>query len=287
MALHQRSNGRDQLRQRGTQRHEGQRDDRFRHAHRLRDEGTVVHQQVRAQRDEGCAHHQQQDDLSDAHRLFLMLRLCRGIFHLPDIRRHIGHKHPQHQQAHRTGKAAHAVSCHAVDGRSRKEESHRNTQGLRVHLAGPHGHRNGRDEGRVADDRADGVAVGDLAVAGHCRDGGHHHLGQGSADGHHRCADEQLRQMELAGQRRCAVHEPVTALDKAEQSQKKQDAGDYHIVPPNISPGANRAASHNKSRIVYDTKFPCGIQRPARKHFEPRYIRWAVPLKSIAVCVIL
>ena len=64
-----------------------------------------------------------------------------------------------------------------------------------------------------------------------------------------------------------------TQVDKAEQSKKKQDAGNYHIVPPNISPGANRAASHNKSRIVYDTKFPCGIQRPARKHFEPHYIR--------------
>ena len=45
--------------------------------------------------------------------------------------------------------------------------------------------------------------------------------------------------------------------------------------------------SHNKSRIVYDTKFPCGIQRPARKHFEPHSIRWAVPLKSISICVIL
>ena len=202
-----------------------------------------------------------------------MLRLCRGIFHLPGIRRHIGHEHPQHQQAHRTGKAAHAVSCHAVDGRSRKEESHRNTQGLRVHFAGPHGHRNGRDEGRVADDRTDGVAVGDLAVAGHRRDGGHHHLGQGSADGHHRCADEQLWQMEPAGQRRCAVHEPVTALDKAEQTQNEQNARDYHSSPP--KPDAESAVSHNlyssartfRAAFLYDTRFTPRIQRPATKHF--------------------
>ena len=69
------------------------------------------------------------------------------------------------------------------------------------------------------------------------------------------------------------VLQDFITLSKAEQSQKKQDAGDYHIVPPNISPGANRAASHNKSHIVYDTKFPCGIQRPARRHFESHYIR--------------
>jgi len=43
----------------------------------------------------------------------------------------------------------------------------------------------GGDQGRVADDRADGVAVGDLTMAGDSGHGGHHDLRQGGADGHH------------------------------------------------------------------------------------------------------
>ena len=167
MALHQRGDGRDQLGQRSAQRHEGERDDRFGHTQRLCDDGAVVHQQVRTQRDEGRAHHQPQNDPPKAHQLFFVLRLCRGTFHLPDIRRHIGREHCQHQQTQRPGEAAHPVSGEAVDGRRREEKGHWHPQGLGVHLGGPHGHRDGRDEGRIADDRADGVAVSDLAMAGH------------------------------------------------------------------------------------------------------------------------
>ena len=60
VTLDQRGDGRDQLRQTGAESDEGQSDDRLRHAQLLGDDGAVVHQQVRAQRDEGCAHHQQQ-----------------------------------------------------------------------------------------------------------------------------------------------------------------------------------------------------------------------------------
>ena len=56
--------------------------------------------------------------------------------------------------------------------------------------------------------------------------------------------------MELAGQRRCAVHEPVTALDKAEQSQKKQDAGIIISFLP-ISLRAQIAPHHITKAVLY------------------------------------
>ena len=67
-----------------------------------------------------------------------------------------------------------------------------------------------------------GNAIGDLAVAGHGRGGGDHDLRQGGADGHHRGTDEQLRHLEAAGDAGCTVHEPVAALDEAEQAHDKQ-----------------------------------------------------------------
>ena len=86
----------------------------------------------------------------------------------------------------------------------------------------------GRNEGCIADDRTDGVAVGDLAVAGKGRGGGDHHLRQGGADGHHGGTNEQLRNMEAAGNARGTIHEPVTALDEAQQAHDEQQNRDEH-----------------------------------------------------------
>ena len=84
MTLCQRGDRRDQLRQRGAQRHKGQGDDGFRHAQRLRDQGAVVHQQVCAHSDQGCAEDEQADLFGKGHFLFrLVLIVFRGggIFH--------------------------------------------------------------------------------------------------------------------------------------------------------------------------------------------------------------
>ena len=226
-ALDQRGDGGDQLRQRGAQRHKGQRDDRLRHAQCLCDEGAVIHQQVCAQCDEHSAQHQQYQRFGKGH-LFpgifgLGLRFGggRGFFHLQYVCHHVGHEHGQHHKAQRAGELAHGVGSHAVDGGCGKEEGYRHPQGLGVYLARTDGDGDGGDQGRVADDRADGVAVGDLTMAGHSGHGGHHDLRQSSADGHHRCADEQLRQMEPPCQCRSTVHEPVAALDQEQQTDDK------------------------------------------------------------------
>ena len=50
VTFNQRSNGRDQLRQRSTQRDKGQGDDAFGHAQRLGNQRTVINEQICAQR---------------------------------------------------------------------------------------------------------------------------------------------------------------------------------------------------------------------------------------------
>ena len=49
-----------------------------------------------------------------------------------------------------------------------------------------------------------------------------HHLREGGADGDHGGTDEDLRQIEAAGDTGGAVHEPVTALDEQCKAHEKQ-----------------------------------------------------------------
>ena len=216
-------NCRDQLRQRGAQRDEGQGDDALGHAQRLRNQRTVIDEQVRTDGDDRCADDQQDQRLRQGHQiLFLGVLLGGGVLHLPDVGDHVGHEHGQHDKAHRAGKFTKAVGSYAVDGGSDKEEDDRRFQRLRVNLAGADGNRDGGNQRRVADDRTDGVPVGDLAVAGHSRHRGDHDLRQRCADGNDRRADQQLRQVETPCQRRCAVHEPVAALNQEQQTDDKE-----------------------------------------------------------------
>ena len=148
--------------------------------------------------------------------------LSGGVLHLPDVGDHVGHEHCQHDKAHRAGKFTEAVGGHAVDGGGDKEEDNRRFQRLGVNLARAHGNRDGCDQRRVADDRADGIAVGNLAVAGNRRHRGNHDLRQRCADGNDRRANQQLRQVEAPRQRRCAVDEPVAALNQEQQTDDKK-----------------------------------------------------------------
>ena len=229
MPLDERGDRRDQLGQGGAQRHKRQRDNTLGHAQRLRDQRAVVHQKVCAHRDQHRAGYQQHQHLRQGHGFFLVVVLLGGgVFHLYHVGGHVRDKHRQHNKAHRAGELAKAVGRHAVDGRRGKEEQHRHFQRLRVNFSRAHRNGDGRDQRRIADDRPDGVAVGDLAMAGQRRHRRDHDLGQGGADGHDRRADEQLGQMEPPRQRRRAVHEPVAALDEEQQPDNKQQYRDQH-----------------------------------------------------------
>ena len=233
MALSQRGDGGDQLRQRGAQCHKGQRNDRLRHAQRLRDEGAVVHQQVSAHSNEHCADDQQTQLLGKGAFLSLLL-LFRGggVFHSQHVAHDVSHEHGQQDQTHRAGEGAGGVGHTGIESGSHKEEGHRGAQALGVNLARAHRNGDGGDQCRIADDRADGVAVGDLAVTGEGRGGGHHDLRQGGTDGHHRGTNEQLRHMEAAGDAGGTVHKPVAALDQAQQTHDKQQNRDQHNISP-------------------------------------------------------
>ena len=78
------------------------------------------------------------------------------------------------------------------------------------------------DQRGVADDRADGVAVGDAAVAEDRGLRGDHDLRQRRADGHDRRADQQLREMKTVRDADRAVDEPVSALDEQDEAEQKQ-----------------------------------------------------------------
>ena len=234
MALGQRGDGRDQLRQRGAQRHKGERDHRLRHAQCLRDQGAVIHQQVRAHGNEHRAHGQQTQLLGKGSIFVGLLRFFRGrgVLHRHHVADDVGREHGQKHKAHRAGEVAGGVGHTCIEGRCHKEKQHRRAQALGVYLARLHRNGDGRNEGCITDDRTDGVAIGDLAVAGEGRGGGDHDLRQGGANGHHGGTDEQLRHMEAAGNARGTIHEPVAALDEAQQAHDEQQNRNEHSFSP-------------------------------------------------------
>ena len=231
VALGQRGDSRDQLGQRGAECDKRQGDDALGHAEGLRDQGAVVHEQVCADGDQHRAQHKQDQRPGEGHFLLLgrLLRTGGGVFHLQHVDDHVRREHGQHDDAHDAGEFAEHIGRNAVDGRRREEEGDGGFQRFGVYLAGAHRNRDGRDQRRVADDRADGVAVGDLAMAGQRGHRGDHDLRQRCADGDHRRADEQLRQVEAAGQCGRAVNKPVAALDQEQQADNKKQHRDEHI----------------------------------------------------------
>ena len=222
MALDQGGDGGDQLGQRGAQSHHREGDDRFRYAQPCGDDHAVVHHQVGAHGDEGGG----QDKPHQLHRQAsagaLLCRLTgrggrRGAPGGGDLRRHIGREHRQQDDAHPPAEHPGGVCHRRVKDRRHKEEAHRQPQGGGVRLAGPDRNGDRRHQRRIADDGADGVAIGDLPMAAHGRGRRDHHLGQGGAHRHHRGPDQQVGQAEPPGDPHRSIHEPVAALDQAEQ----------------------------------------------------------------------
>ena len=79
MTFNQRSNGRDQLRQRSTQRDKGQGDDTFGHAQRLGDQCTIINEQICANGDDRRTGDQQDQRLGQGDQLFLFGEFTRPM----------------------------------------------------------------------------------------------------------------------------------------------------------------------------------------------------------------
>ena len=69
--------------------------------------------------------------------------------------------------------------------------------------------------------------------------GGDHDLRQCRADGNHRRADQQLRQVKPARDADSAVHKPVAALDEQCETNQEKEYGYKHIHSSVRPRGAN------------------------------------------------
>ena len=244
MALYERGDGGDQLRQGGAQGYKGQRNDRFRHSQRLGDDGTVIHQEVGPHGDQRRADHQQQNILvKGLHFLFRLLFLFRTdggnelwpLHRLGNGNGHVGDENQKHQHAGHSAEAAEEISRGHIYRGGSKEKGNGNAKGFSVDLTWAYRHHNGGDQRRIADDGADGVAVGDLSVPAYRRGGGNHHLRQGGADGDHRGADKDLRHMEPVGNARGPVHKPIPALNEQNETQQEQQNRNNHFLTTFLS----------------------------------------------------
>ncbi len=150
------------------------------------------------------------------------------LLHLQDRGHHIDHKAAQKNHAVQAGESALCVGNDGIEDGSQEEGSHREPQGLFVDQRRTDGNGQSRDQTGVADDRSDGVAIGNAAVVGNGCLCGNHDLRQRGADGNHRRANEELRQVKAVRQAGCTVHKPVTALDQQSQSENKQQYWNKH-----------------------------------------------------------
>ena len=235
MALLQRGDGGDQLRQAGAQGNEGQSDDGLGDAQTLGDDGAVLHQQIGTPGDEGGANHQQNQihpqGVGLGIAVFLLFLHTVGVFHaLTDGEDQVNDEDGQHHKAQRTGEGAHDVGGEAVDGGADEEKDHRHLHGFGVHGTGVEGHGDGGNEGGVADDGANGVAVGHRALTQERTGGGDHDLGQGGADGYHGGTNYDVGQIETPGNAGGAVNEPVAALDEQDKAQGEEQNRNKHDI---------------------------------------------------------
>ena len=86
-------------------------------------------------------------------------------------------------------KSAGGIGDESIDESRQEEGRHRKTKRLFIHPGGTNGNGEGSNQAGIADDRADGIAVGDAAVVGNGSLGRNHNLRQGGADGDNGCAD--------------------------------------------------------------------------------------------------
>ena len=208
----------------GAQGHEQQGDDSLGDAQPQGDDLAVLHQQVGADGDDTGTGDQERQVLPEGTfpLLFLLIGGVGVAQAVPDRQEHIHGEDSEHRKAQPAGEGAQAVGGQAVDGGGEEEEKGGGLHGLGIHGAGVPDNGDGGDQGGVADDGADGVAIGHCAGAHQSAGGGDHDLGQGGADGDHGGAHHDIGQVEPPGHAGGAVHEPVAAVDQQHQADGEQ-----------------------------------------------------------------
>ena len=256
MAFTQGGDGGDQLGQAGAQSNEGQRDNGFRHAQFLGDEGTVVNQQVGAHGDDGSADNQQSQLHPEGTLLgfaFFFLNLV-GVLHaLTDGDEHVHGEDGEQHEAQPLGEFTQEVGGHAVQGGGAEEEDDGHLHGLDVDRAGIASNGDGGNQRSIADDGADGVAVSHSALTLQGTGDRNHDLGQRGTDGNDGRTDDDVRQLEAAGKAGGAVNEPVAALDEQHQTEGKEKNSLQHGNNPQFicfSRGAVRQKKPDTDRRV-------------------------------------
>ena len=248
MSFRERGDRGHKLRQRGAERDEGQRDHGFRYAECLRDQGAVVDEQPCADGDQDGSDDEKYNVF--AHAVFLLRGFGAGIIisgasvfgggfrcrsgsrmlslHLQYRVDHIDDEEPEQKEACRAAEMPARVGGKRIEGGCREEEQNRGDQCLSVDVSGTYCDRQRRDQGRVADDGTDRVAVSDLAVTGKSGRRGDHDLGERGADGDDCRPDQQLRNMKVVRDSGRAVHKPVAAFNQKQQTNDKQKYGNQH-----------------------------------------------------------
>ena len=208
----------DQLGERCPQGDHGQPDHGVRNAESLGDQGAVVDQEIRSDRDGRCADDEHPDH--DRHALFFCFTLFGGcrrfgiVFHLQEQNDHVDDKTDDQDDALPSGELSGRICDRRVENGCRKEESCRKQQTFSFYEGRFDRYGNSGDQACVADDGADGVSVGDAAAAFQGCLARDHDFRQGRSDGDDRGADQEFRQMEVFGDACGAVHEPVAAFDQ-------------------------------------------------------------------------
>ena len=150
--------------------------------------------------------------------LFLQLLVADRLH---DGQCHIDCENHQQKDTVRAGKMPFEIRSRGVIDSCDEIKQHRSFHRAAIDLTRFDRDGDGGDQRSIADDGADGVAVGKLAVAGNRGGRGNHHLRQGRTDGDHRRADQNIGNMKAAGESRRAVDEPVACLDQQQQSDSE------------------------------------------------------------------
>ena len=185
----------------------------------------MVHQQLRSQGDGRRPQHQQPKLPPEAPAPGLR-RLCLTP-EPPQRKDKIEAEEPQEQEACPLAKVPLPISRKTVDPCRQEEEERRKPCLFPLRRLRMDGGTEPRDEGRVAEHGAHGVAVAQLSVALDSGMDGDHHLRQRGADGDHRGPHQSLRPVKALRRPHRPVHEPVPAPDqecepRPEESQRQQ-----------------------------------------------------------------
>ena len=147
---------------------------------------------------------------------------CRLFLHRKHGGDHIHRKAEKKNYSDGAGEFSGEIrGCH-IEYRRAEEEAHGKYHRFTLYLAGLYRNSDSRDKRGIADYRADGVSVRHTARSRHSALRGHHNLGKRRTDRNDGSTDKQLGKVELSRYTRCAVNEPISALDEHYKTDGKQ-----------------------------------------------------------------